>query len=84
MTPMNDISIPFEWTVSYTIATVAVIAIIVTGVAWTLLDRSPIRPLERVVWVIVQIALPVVGFVLWLVAASPLARRTGSPRRRTH
>lgn len=76
MTPINDISIPLEWTVSYTIATVAVLAIVVVGLTWTLRDRRRTSPTERVAWVIVQIALPVIGFLLWLAVASPLRRRT--------
>jgi ABC-type Na+ efflux pump permease subunit len=46
-----------------------------------LIDRSRIRVLNRVFWVILIVLLPVIGAILWLVLGRE--RRGGSAERRT-
>lgn len=68
----SEITLPFGWSLFATAATVVVVVIVVGGVAWTLLDRRPVAVSRRIVWSVVQIVLPVIGLVLWLLLEAPL------------
>lgn len=70
-----EITLPFGWNLFATTAMVIVLVLVVGGVVWTLLDKRPVSVPRKIVWSVVQIVLPIIGLILWLLVESPLKNR---------
>lgn len=69
MSPSIDLTIPIPYTIVQYGLAVATFLAVIAGIAWTLRHRPTARGSEKAAWVIVQVVLPILGFLLWLLVA---------------
>lgn len=75
----DDVTLPFGWTLFYGTGIVLVLAAVIFGVIWTLTHSGSKPASEKTAWVILQLLLPIVGFVIWLAVTT--AAKPPTPRK---
>lgn len=70
MSAPNDVTIPIEWTFFYYAAIVILLVAVAAGIVWSLRHSATASTGSRTVWVVIQLALPLIGFALWLIVES--------------
>lgn len=75
MSASNDIAVPTEWTLFYGTGVIVVLAVVVVGIVWSLRHSPAASTTEKIVWAVIQVILPIIGFVLWLMIATRAGKR---------